>query len=676
MSRTTSSPFTKRGEEEEDVSFEDPGRREDGDADEWARDRPLYAMLGVPPDASGDEIRRAYRQAASVIHPDKVREPSLREEAARTFAELQHAHEVLSDPAKRDVYDIYGEEGLKAGMDLVDAAGKSREELRKEWEAFRAREHRERVDTSVNFRGKYVFRVDATAFVRPYSKHVARHPEISSVYMTSGVDVPLENLTPENVMPVVGERLSSVVGADRDVLHLGGIVFVRRSEGQGSFIAGYKRAWSNYTTFDAQAVVGLRTLLSAQTSVQLTPNSTATLATTWQPKVGPGLQFITTRQLSERTQGEFSWVIGPRAAAGMGLAVSHRTEKMLISGGVDVGSATGVHMRIIRQLSETATGRISVKVGLTGAEIDVGGSKRINNATTAGMYVVAGTKGVLLRLRYSRGGHIFEFPITLSSSFDASMLAAAAVIPSAMLYIGSEWVARPLSEMLSSRRSLMERRQRATEIRLALDQAMVNQTLLKTVASRRARKAAADGGLVIVLALYGEEATVKKTAGARLKAKAETVAPTKNLSGRDMDDEKEMVMHSEEGSSSRGGGAEELPSESKGPGNASDAEDAGTNSDERLEQLAPSIIEVTIPLQYLSDTGKLELHKGYSKSKLMGFCDPCPGSSKLLMIFYSFQNSARVAMIADTDGAVLPMKGNPAEETERRWISALVSSYR
>jgi curved DNA-binding protein CbpA len=63
----------------------------------------LYDILGVPPTASFDEIKAAYRRAAMRWHPD--RNPGNTEEAERRFKELAAAFAVLSNPAKRDLYD-------------------------------------------------------------------------------------------------------------------------------------------------------------------------------------------------------------------------------------------------------------------------------------------------------------------------------------------------------------------------------------------------------------------------------------------------------------------------------------------------------------------------------------------------------------------------------------------
>ena len=68
-----------------------------------------YGMLGLPKNASKSEVKKAYYKLAKKYHPDtNSGDPA----AAKKFAELTEAYEVLSDEQKRARYDAYGKAGL------------------------------------------------------------------------------------------------------------------------------------------------------------------------------------------------------------------------------------------------------------------------------------------------------------------------------------------------------------------------------------------------------------------------------------------------------------------------------------------------------------------------------------------------------------------------------------
>jgi len=73
-----------------------------------------YKILGLSSGgrgASEDDIKKAYRKMALRFHPDKNKSAGAEEK----FKEIAEAYDVLSDKRKRDIYDKYGEEGLKGG---------------------------------------------------------------------------------------------------------------------------------------------------------------------------------------------------------------------------------------------------------------------------------------------------------------------------------------------------------------------------------------------------------------------------------------------------------------------------------------------------------------------------------------------------------------------------------
>ena len=77
-----------------------------------------YALLGIKKNATGDEIRRAYKKKSLMLHPDKIAQRAEQgdkspEEIRRDFQKVKEAYECLSDPKQREIYDGLGSLGTK-----------------------------------------------------------------------------------------------------------------------------------------------------------------------------------------------------------------------------------------------------------------------------------------------------------------------------------------------------------------------------------------------------------------------------------------------------------------------------------------------------------------------------------------------------------------------------------
>lgn len=95
--------------EEEDAAEGAPSRKR-------VADTYLYDQLGVQPNATQREIRRAYFQQSRRWHPDKAQEPNAKEK----FQAISEAYQVLSEPPRRREYDAKGRSG-EQDVDFVDA---------------------------------------------------------------------------------------------------------------------------------------------------------------------------------------------------------------------------------------------------------------------------------------------------------------------------------------------------------------------------------------------------------------------------------------------------------------------------------------------------------------------------------------------------------------------------
>ena len=80
-----------------------------------------YDILGISKNASGDDIKKAYRKQALEWHPDRHKDN--KEAAEKRFKEINEAYQILSDTGKRQKYDQFGHAAFSPGGGFGGAPG-------------------------------------------------------------------------------------------------------------------------------------------------------------------------------------------------------------------------------------------------------------------------------------------------------------------------------------------------------------------------------------------------------------------------------------------------------------------------------------------------------------------------------------------------------------------------
>jgi molecular chaperone DnaJ len=139
--------------------------------------RDYYEVLGIERNASGDEIKKAYRKLALQYHPDRNPGDKAAEE---NFKEAAEAYEVLSDTEKRQLYDRFGHAGLQQsgfqGFSNFDDIFSSFGDIFEEFFGFGARGgHRSSVRRGADLRYDLTIGFMDAAFGKEMEIEVSRH---------------------------------------------------------------------------------------------------------------------------------------------------------------------------------------------------------------------------------------------------------------------------------------------------------------------------------------------------------------------------------------------------------------------------------------------------------------------------------------------------------------------
>ncbi|XP_042520788.1 chaperone protein dnaJ 13 [Macadamia integrifolia] len=443
--------------------------------------RELYALLHISPEASDEEIRKAYRQWAQVYHPDKYQSPQMKDIATENFQRICEAYEILTDEHKRQIYDIYGMEGLTSGLELGTKLNQA-EEIKKEFERSRRRKEEEKVYSHVRPSGSVVAALSLPRF-------------LSGGGIMRGMAMSSE----------VQSQLSK-----RNAIAVGGNMTVNGNSGGGAATFVLRHQISSVASIEFMASAGLRSLIGVQTSRHLSLHSTASSGISISLSDGTiNLTNTWTRQLSETSEGNIQLVLGPESSVAAGW--QKKDEKTSAAGELKFGtSSLGASAHYTHHFSSKSHGHIAGRIGSTALELEVGGGRKISDFSAVRMLYSIGIQGILWKFEFHRGGQKLIIPVLLSRELTAAVATGALMIPTSLYFLLKTFVVKPYYLKREKLKALGKMEKSSAQIQEARVAAEKAQQLLQNVANRKRNKQLETGGLVITRAIYGSHKAFKK----------------------------------------------------------------------------------------------------------------------------------------------------------------------
>ncbi|KAK6935181.1 DnaJ-like protein C11, C-terminal [Dillenia turbinata] len=432
------------------------------EGEDGAQNRELYALLNISPEASDEEIRRAYRQWAQIYHPDKYQAPHMKDIATENFQRIREAYEILSDEQKRQIYDIYGMEGLTSGLELGPKLNKA-EEIKEEFERVKRQKEQEKLSTHFRPSGSVVANLSVPQFL--------------------GGDGIMRG------MAMATEVQSQI--SKHTAMAIGGNMVVSGKAGGGAATAVLRHQISPAASVEFMASAGLRAFIGLQTSRQLSLHSTGTIGIATSLKDGSiNLSNTWTRQLSETSNGNIQLVLGSESAVSVGW--QKKEERMSAAGELK------------------SHGRIAGKVGSTALEIEIGGGRKLSDYSTIRMLYSLGIQGIFWKIELHRGGQKLVIPILLSRHLNPLFSSGAFIIPTSLYFILKTYVVKPYYLKHEKQKTLENMEKSAAQVQEARAKAEKAQKLLQNVANRKRNRQEETGGLVIIKALYGNRKALRQ----------------------------------------------------------------------------------------------------------------------------------------------------------------------
>ncbi|KAF8599322.1 DnaJ-domain-containing protein [Ceratobasidium sp. AG-I] len=483
-------------DEENDLNHRN-ARRDDEEGFEFSQepqsDESLYALFNLPQSATTDEIHKRYKVLAVSLHPDKVRDESRKAATAARFQDIQRAYDILTDPHKRAIYDLFGEEGLKTKWD-VGSKYKTAEELRNEYARLARAARLQETENLVRSQGELICMVNATSLSNKRLGWDDRLLGMSQAQL--GLKHKFDTVVSDHTRLTFTSRLISM-----------------RGKAGGNVFGTIKHQYSPRFQFEATTSMLEPRTMATKATFEL--NEETTLRAESQLILAnalgdlPRVTLIGQRLLDPTLTGVISFTTptfnAPSALAvslsstnGLATTVELSPARLQLSAeyGVRIGGKEGVLL--------SASAGTGFSDGGLGMVLEVNGTANVAEATTVKLGVAAALPGgVSIRINLNRLGQRIIIPIQLSREFDLNLALYTAVVPSITAVLINEYIVKPRKRRRMQGR-LAELRERQAE-RLAEDRQAADDYVasVKEQVERKIEAERSVDGLIILEARYG-----------------------------------------------------------------------------------------------------------------------------------------------------------------------------
>ncbi|CAL8356809.1 dnaJ homolog subfamily C member 11 [Gadus morhua] len=459
-----------------------------------------YSLLNVRKEATQDELKASYRRLCMLYHPDKHRDPELKQQAEQLFNQVHQAYEVLSDPQSRAIYDIFGKKGLEVeGWEVVERK-RTPAEIREEYERLQRDRDERRLQQRTNPKGTISVGVDATDLFDRYDEDFEEmpggglpHVEINKMHISQSIEAPLTNKD----TAVLSGSLSTHNGTGGGNIN----VVVRRvtsAKGWGEVEVGAGDILGPLFGVKVFRNLTARCFLTAQCGVQFSPRG-----------MRPSCSLMTARHLDHNTMGYLQWRWGPNSAMTTSLVRDTKTTHCTLA--LQLGVLNSYLMMSYQykfQDEDQTKVKGSLKTGWFGTVVEYGAERKISRHSVLSATVSMGIpQGVTLKIRLSRASQTYLFPIHLTDQLLPSAVFYATVGPLLLYVAVHRLIVIPYTRAQKREDLELQRISSATDIAKKKQEAESAVLLMQESVRRIIEGEESKMGLIILNAWYGKFVT-------------------------------------------------------------------------------------------------------------------------------------------------------------------------